>query len=251
MKKFEDVFSVDFCTLDYECAYLQDKKTRMFYRYIPNATKELASALIKRGWRRFGNSYFHPICKGCNECKNIRIDAYDFKLSRSQKRAIKKNRDTKIYMGTPSLTFEHIDLYNKYHKFKAQKSGWKYQEIDLQTYYEEFVVGAHDFGKEVLYFADDKLIGVDLIDILDDGISSIYFYYDPDYEKLSLGIYSLLMQIDLAKRLGLRWIYLGYWVDGCASFAYKTRFKPYQILEGFPPVEEEPSWGPKELDTKT
>ncbi len=242
MKKFADIFSVDFCTLDYECAYLPDKKTRMFYRYIPNATKELASALIKRGWRRFGNSYFHPICQGCSECKNIRIDVANFTPSRSQKRAIKKNRDTSVYIQKPSLTYEHVELYNRYHKYKEQKSGWKYNEIDLQTYYEEFVVGAHDFGKEVLYFAGNRLIAVDLIDILDDGISAIYFYYDPAYEKLSLGIYSLLVQINLAKRLGLRWIYLGYWVDGCASFAYKTNFKPYQLLDGFPPLEKEPKW---------
>ncbi len=244
----KEIFSIDFCTLDYECAYLPDKKTRMFYRYIPNATKELASDLIKRGWRRFGYSYFHPICAGCNECKNIRIDALNFKPSKSQRRAIKKNRDTQVYIQKPTLTFEHIELYNKFHKFKEHKSGWTYKEIDLQTYYEEFVVGAHDFGKEVLYIKDNRLIGVDLIDILDDGISSIYFFYDPDYQKLSLGIYSLLVQINLARKLGLRWIYLGYWVDGCASFAYKTRFHPYELLEGFPPLDEEPNWQRIESD---
>ena len=247
MKK-EDLFSIDFCTLDYECAYLPDKKTRMFYRYIPNATKELASALIKRGWRRFGNSYFHPICHGCRECKNIRIDVENFKPTKSQRRAIKKNRDTHVYIQSPSLTLEHVELYNRFHKFKAKKSGWKYHEMDLQTYYEEFVVGAHDFGKEVLYIKNGEIIGVDLIDILDDGISSIYFFYDPEYEKLSLGIYSLLVQIDLAKRLGLKWIYLGYWVDGCASFAYKTKFKPFEMLDGFPSLEETPKWQRRDDD---
>ena len=89
---------------------------------------------------------------------------------------------------------------------------------------------------------DEKVVGVDLIDILDDGISSIYFFYDPEYEKLSLGIFSLMMQISLAKQMGLRWIYLGYWVDGCASFAYKKRFTPHEILEGFPSLEQEPKW---------
>jgi len=245
MERF-DVPSVDFCTLDYECAYLPGKKTRMYYRYIPNATKKLASALIQRGWRRFGHSYFHPICAGCNECKSIRIDAFDFKPSKSQRRAMKKNAQTQIHLQKPTLTHEHVELYNRFHKFKEGKSGWKYSEMDLWTYYEEFVVGAHDFGKEVLYFRDGKLIGVDLIDILDDGISSIYFFYDPNYRHLSLGIYSLLIQIELAKELGLRWIYLGYWVDGCASFAYKTQFRPHQMLEGFPPLEQIPRW--KEMD---
>ncbi len=247
MKKSDESFSIDFCTLDSECAYLPDRKTRMYYRYIPNATKALATALIQRGWRRFGHSYFYPICQGCKECKSIRIDVKNFKPSRSQKRAIKKNKETLIYLQKPTLTYEHIDLYNRYHKFKEQKSGWNYYEIDLQTYYEEFVVGAHDFGKEVLYFYDNKLVGVDLIDILEDGISSIYFYYDPGYAHLSLGIYSLLVQIDIAKRLGLDWIYLGYWVKGCASFAYKSSFKPHEVLEGFPALDEEPQWEAKEL----
>ncbi len=242
MKRFEDIYSIDFCSLDNECAYLSGKQSRFYYRYIPNATKEFASELIKRGWRRFGNSYFHPICEGCNECKNLRIDVFGFKPSRSQKRAIKKNRNTRVYIQEPTLTLEHVALYNKYHKFKAQRSGWNYSEMDIQTYYEEFVVGAHEFGKEVLYFVDDKLVAVDLIDILDDGISAIYFFYDPHYEKLSLGIYSLLVQIHLAKSLTLPWIYLGYWVDGCKSFAYKTNFKPYQILGSFPPLSEIPQW---------
>ncbi len=242
MKKLQDIHSIDFCTLDSKCAYLPNKQSRLYYRYIPDATKKLASELIKRGWRRFGHSYFHPICQGCTECKNIRIDAFDFTPTRSQKRSVKKNRNTQIYIQKPTLSYEHIELYNKFHKFKAKKSGWKYYEIDLQTYYEEFVVGAHDFGKEVLYVVDDKVVGVDLIDILDDGISSIYFFYDPDYEKLSLGIFSLMMQISLAKQMGLPWIYLGYWVDGCASFAYKKRFNPHEMLEGFPPLDKEPQW---------
>jgi len=241
-REFKENESIDYCILDYDCPYLLDKKTRMYYRFIPKATKKFASALIKRGWRRFGFSYFHPICNGCNECKSLRIDVENFKPSRSQKRAIKKNRDTKIIIRKPTITFEHIELYNKFHKFKSKKSGWKFIPIDLQTYYEEFVVGAHNFGKEVLYFKDKKLIGVDLIDIVEDGISSIYFYYDPDFEKLSLGVYSLLVQIDIAKKMGLKWIYLGYWVDGCKSFAYKTNFKPYELLDGFPNICEEPKW---------
>jgi len=242
MKKLQDIYSIDFCTLDTQCAYLPNRQSRLYYRYIPDATKELASELIRRGWRRFGHSYFHPICQGCTECKNIRIDAFDFTPTRSQKRSVKKNKNTQIYIQRPTLSYEHIELYNKFHKFKAKKSGWKYYEIDLQTYYEEFVVGAHDFGKEVLYVVDDKVVGIDLIDILEDGISSIYFFYDPEYEKLSLGIFSLMMQISLAKQMGLRWIYLGYWVDGCASFAYKKRFNPHEILEGFPPLDKEPQW---------
>ena len=240
----EEPLSTDFCMLDYECAYLQDRMVRMNYKYIEEATKKYNTALIHRGWRRFGCYYFHPICNGCNECKSIRIDVDNFRLTKSQRKSIKRNRDTEIIIQQPSLTQAHIDLYNKYHNFKHKKDNWSHRNISPREYRENFVEGAHNFGKEVLYLKDNRIIGVDLIDVLDDGISSIYFYYDPDYSKLSLGTYSLLYQIELAKVLGLPWIYLGYWVNGCKAFAYKPKFQPQEILEEFPRVDRIANWRP-------
>jgi arginine-tRNA-protein transferase len=89
---------------------------------------------------------------------------------------------------------------------------------------------------------DDKLIGVDLIDILEDGISSIYFYYDPDYTQYSLGKLSLYYQIMLAKQNQKKWIYLGYYVKDCPSLSYKSHYKPYITLSGRPEMYEEPKW---------
>jgi len=214
----------------------------MYYSFTENADTKYATNLIQRGWRRFGNYFFYPICDGCNECKSLRIDASAYKYSKSKRRIIKKNRETKIILQQPTLTPSHIKLYNKYHAYKTQKDGWKHKDISQKEYYDNFVAGAHEFGKEVLYFADDKLIGVDLIDILDDGVSSIYFYYDPDYLHLSLGIFSLLYQIELARYNSLQFIYLGYWVDGCKAFAYKTDFDPQEVLDGFPDSSTAPEW---------
>jgi len=236
--------STDFCMLDYECAYLPNKSVRMYYKYTEEATQSYNTALIHRGWRRFGCYYFHPICNGCNECKSVRIDVNNFKLTKSQKKSIKRNSGTEIIIQKPSITQAHIDLYNKYHAFKHQKDDWSHRNISPREYRENFVEGAHDFGKEVLFLKDGKIIGIDLIDILDDGISSIYFYYDPDYARLSLGTYSLLYQIELAKVLDLPWVYLGYWVDGCKAFAYKPKFQPQEILDGFPKIDKIADWKP-------
>jgi arginine-tRNA-protein transferase len=234
--------STDFSMLDYECAYLPEKSVRMNYKYVSQASKAFATAVIQRGWRRFGKYFFHPICSGCNACKSIRIDVKNYKYSKSQRKAIKRNAQTKIIIQKPTLTQAHINLYNKYHAYKHQHDGWSHRNISQREYHENFVDGAHDFGKEVLYVIDGKLVGVDLIDVLDDGISSIYFYYDPDYARLSLGTYSLLYQIKLAKMLELPWIYLGYWVDECKAFAYKSKFQPEEILDGFPHISEQPLW---------
>jgi len=234
--------STDFSMLDYDCAYIPGNKVRMNYKYVSKASKKFATAVIARGWRRFGKYFFHPICSGCNECKSIRIDATNYHYTKSQKRSIKRNADTQIIIQKPSLTDAHLYLYNKYHSFKHEKDQWQHRNISQREYHENFVDGAHDFGREVLYIKDDRLIGVDLIDVLDDGISSIYFYYDPDYANLSLGTFSLLYQIQLAQVLNLPWIYLGYWVDGCKAFAYKPKFQPQELLDGFPHVSQEPEW---------
>ena len=123
-----------------------------------------------------------------------------------------------------------------------EKKSWDYQETTPEHYYNSFVSGHNDFGYEVLYFDEDRLIAVDLIDILEDGISSIYFYYDPEYAKYSLGKLSLLYQIKFAKQSAKKWIYLGYYVSECPSLAYKSEYKPYKTLRGRPGEYEEYEW---------
>ena len=226
------------------CAYLPGKRMRMHSKEVANVSKTFATAVAQRGWRRFGRSFVYPACVDCTECKSIRIDVVKYKYSRSQRKTINKNEETKIVIQEPRITQDHIDLYNKYHLYKADRDGWKHKDISKQEYYGKFVDGAYDFGKELLYFIDDKLVGVDLIDILDDGISSVYCYYDPDYPKFSLGTYSLLYEIKLAEMLGLDWVYLGYWIDGYKAFEYKEKFQPIEILEGYPPISEKPEWKP-------
>lgn len=234
--------STDFSMTDYDCSYIPGKQVRMNYKYVANASKTFATAVVARGWRRFGKYFVHPICYNCNECKSVRIAVKDYKYSKSQKKSLNRNSDTKIIVQEPTLTQAHLNLYNKYHEYKSINDGWKHRNISQREYHENFVDGAHDFGKEVLYIIDGELVGVDLIDVLDDGISSIYCYYDPDYARLSLGTYSLLYQIQLAQILELPWVYLGYWVNGCNAFAYKAKFQPQEILDGFPLISQEPLW---------
>ena len=118
------------------------------------------------------------------------------------------------------------------------KKEWSYNQITPEHYFSSFIDGHNDFGYEVLYFHNDKLIGVDLIDILDDGISSIYFYYDPDYSNYSLGKLSLYQQIKFAQKSNKEWIYLGYYVKDCPSLSYKSHYKPYLTLDGRPDENE-------------
>lgn len=123
-----------------------------------------------------------------------------------------------------------------------EKKGWKHSTTSAQNYYASFVEGHQEFGYEILYFDNDKLVGVDLVDILADGISSIYFYYDPEYAKYSLGKLSLLNQILIARDRSLSWIYLGYYVKDNDSLSYKSEYTPYLTLQGRPEEGEVVDW---------
>ncbi len=225
-----------------KCSYLEGKEQTLHYKVIDNCSKECNHTLIEMGYRRFGKMYFRPICATCIECQSIKIDVKNFEWSKSKRRVLRKAKDIQIRIQKPNITYEHLELFKKYHKFKQKKNGWDYHEVTYNGYFNSFVDGAYDYGYEVLYFYDEKLIGVDLIDILPEGISSIYFYYDPDFAKYNLGKLSLYYQIIMAKERGLRWIYLGYYVEGCPSLAYKADYKPYLTLRGRPNDFLEVEW---------
>jgi len=229
-------------SLQDKCSYIKDLEQTTHYKYIENCSAQNTQELIERGYRRFGKMYFRPICAECTECQSIKIDVENFHFSKSQRRVLKKASHITTYIQTPTLTEEHLTLFEKYHLFMHEKKGWDYNETTAEHYYNSFVSGHEDFGYEVLYFDEGKLIGVDLIDVLEDGVSSIYFYYDPDYTHLSLGKYSLLSQIKFAQKAKKKWIYLGYYVEECPSLSYKSEYTPYVTLKGRPHEHEQYFW---------
>lgn len=225
-----------------KCSYLADRNQTTHYKVIEECSAAHCQELIERGYRRFGKMFFRPLCSSCDECKSIKIDVENFEFSSSQRKVIKKAAKIKSYIQRPSISKPHLELFEKYHLFMKEKKGWDHTPSTAQGYYSSFVDGHNDFGYEVLYYLDEKLIGVDLIDVLEDGVSSIYFYYDPDYEQYSLGKLSLYNQIMFANKSQKKWIYLGYYVKDCPSLSYKSHYKPYITLDGKPDINEEPKW---------
>ncbi len=228
--------------LEDKCSYLDEKQQTTHYKVIDKCSANACQELIERGYRRFGKMYFRPICAECHECQSIKIDVDNFVFSKSARRVLNKAKDISIVLQHPTMTKAHLELFDKYHKYMNTKKGWEYHPTTPDHYFNSFVSGYEDFGYEVLYFFQDKLIGVDLIDILADGISSIYFYYDPDFASYSLGRLSLYKQIEFAKRYDKKWIYLGYYVEGCPSLNYKAEYTPYLTLKGRPSEYEDFDW---------
>ncbi|MBD3841467.1 MAG: arginyltransferase [Campylobacterales bacterium] len=239
---FRSTQVLDFKEENKQCSYFDDKMCDIHYRYMDYCSVDEQQKMLERGWRRFGNMHFVPVCRDCRECQTIRIDVKNFKFSKSDRRVFSKNKETQVYIQSPTVTSEHIDLFNKYHRYMEFKKGWDPNIIDVQEYQSSYVNGAHEFGKELLYFRGDKLMAVALADVLPAGISSVYCYYDHDFEDFSPGRYSILAQISIAKQLKIPYIYLGYWIKEHYSMGYKERYKPFEVLQNRPKLDEETIW---------
>lgn len=228
--------------VDTECSYIDGLKAKLEYIAVDECPVDIYQAFLERGWRRFGLLNFRPICDGCTKCDSLRIIVDEFETSKSMRKVRAKNKNTKVLINKPSVTREKIELYDAYHRERSSKKGWEYKHTGEKEYFDMLVNGQNDFAFEVCFYIDDVLAGVDYIDIGVDGISAVYFIANPKYYKYSLGVFSLLIQIELAKHAGLKYIYLGYGVRENNSLNYKYRYEPLEILEVPTIFGHKPTW---------
>ncbi len=233
---------IEFIENNRNCSYFDDAISNIRYKYINNCTKDAYQNMLEHGWRRFGKMHFAPECNDCTKCVSMRIDVKNYKFSKSEKRVFKKNLNTKLYIQAPTLTLEHIKLYDQYHETMNKKKGWDYSPIEISEYDRSYIQGKNSFSKEFLYVKNNKLVAVALVDILEKSISSIYCFYDHDYIELSLGKFSILTQIKIAKELGVPYIYLGYWIKNHLSMGYKELYQPFEVLKNRANLKEKVIW---------
>src|SRR5262249_41202407 len=153
-----------------------------------------------------------------------------FRPDRSQKRAARANGDVRIRIGPPSVTKGKLSLYDRYHAYQSDAKGWpQHPAKDAASYAHSFVDNPFP-TQEWCYYLDDRLVGVGYVDDLPGGLSAIYFFYDPDLRQRSLGTFNVLSLLEYARRRKVPHVYLGYYVAGCQSMEYKTRYVPNQLL---------------------
>ena len=232
----------EFLEEDKPCSYFDDRLCDIRYKFLDNCDPKTYYKMLERGWRRFGNIHFVPECKSCDACKTIRIDVKNFKFTKSHKRLFNKNKDIQIYVQKPSLSIEQLELYNKYHKVMEFKKDWNNNEITPGEYKASYVDGASSYGKEILYMLDGKLIGCALSDMLPEAMSAVYCFYDHEYQDRSLGKFSILAQISIAKQANIPYIFLGYWIKDHFSMGYKENYAPFEVLQNRPDLEEVCEW---------
>lgn len=226
------------------CSYLPAEQSSLEYRILAHISESAFQKLLERGWRRHGWHFFRPACPVCRKCRSLRVDVHRFRATKSQRRAMNKNRDIRLEVGPAGVTDEHVQLYNAWHADMHVRSGWRDDRITPETYKEVFLSGDWSFAKEFRYYRSDTLVGVGLVDELPDALSSVYFYHDPDWRPQSPGTFTLQKEIEYAQQMGRRYVYLGYWIAECQSMAYKGRFGPNEVLQFYPSEQQDPVWLP-------
>lgn len=224
------------------CSYLPAQTASLEYRLITDLGAEDYRRLLTRGWRRHGMQVFRPACPACFECRSLRVDTLRFAPSNSQRRCLKRNSDVQVVTRPPSVSEEHIRLYNAWHADMALRKGWPHARTNAADYARGFLAGRADFAREMLYLRNGSLIGVGLVDLISDGLSSVYFFHDPDWRPLGPGVFSALHEIEYCRSTGRRWWYAGYWIAACPSMAYKADYVPHQLLARHVADDEEPLW---------
>lgn len=207
-----------------ECPYLEGRTFVQDYFFGTDATLEETAALQAAGWRRFGLFFFRPRCPGCQACWPLRIDARAFTPTPSQKRVWAKNKDVELIVAPLEYRDEYYRLYENHSRVRFQKQTDP--EDFRQTY---FAPAVPAFVTE--YRIGGTLAGLGFCDESAEGLSSVYFVFHEDFADRSLGTYSVLRECALAVERGRRWYYLGFWVQGNATMAYKGRFQPRQVMD--------------------
>lgn len=226
------------------CVYLPEQRSRMHHRLIDGCTPEAYEDMLARGWRRFGKVFFRPVCARCTACRSLRLEVDAFAPDRSMRRNLKRNRDVEIEVHPVSMTLDHLDLYHRYHQDMSERRGWREKLVSPSEYFQSFVEGGGSYGQEIRYFVEEQLVGVALVDLLPHAISAVYCYYEPRQRARGLGVFSVLQQIELARRLGRQHVYLGYWIADNFSMRYKARYRPHELLQGRPEAAQPPLWRP-------
>ncbi|MEM1233894.1 MAG: arginyltransferase, partial [Pseudomonadota bacterium] len=224
-----------YVTAPQPCPYLEGRMERKLFTALQGDTAEMLNdSLSKQGFRRSQNVLYRPSCADCAACLSARINVAEFSPTRSQKRVMKRNSYLERRATAPWATEEQFELFRRYLDTRHADGGmadmdiFEFAAMIEETPIKSRVVEYHtkgDTGRE-------ELTAVCLTDVLDDGVSMVYSFYEPTLERQSLGTHIILDHIEIARETELPYVYLGYWVPGSDKMGYKARFSGLEIYRG-------------------
>ena len=213
------------------CSYLPDQTWRLPLRLpVRTLTREEFGRRLIEGDRRQGRLLYRTACADCSACEPIRLNVRDFTANKSQRRVYRQGeRDIETRFGPVGVNSERVELYNRHKNQRGLAAGESQASVES---YRSFLGESCCETFEMRYRVNDELMGVAIVDRAEDALSAVYFYWNPSYRSLSPGVYSVLKQVELCRRLGLSYLYLGLYIGACEPMNYKARFKPHERLIG-------------------
>ena len=215
-----------FATPSHTCSYLPGRRaTTLVVNPRQTGDSLLYDQLSQVGFRRSGDLIYRPQCGSCQACIPVRIPVTQFEPRRSQRRTWCANQDLRASLHPPVLRDEHFQLYQRYlqrrHRDSQMLQSGRQQTMEVLT-----SPWSNTFFCE--FRSQQQLLAVAVLDRLCNGLSAVYTFFDPDFTGRGLGVFALLWTIAECRRLGLDWLYLGYWIEGCATMHYKMHYRPQE-----------------------
>lgn len=228
-----------FLTSPSPCPYIAGKQERkVFTHLVGERAPEVNDILTQGGFRRSQSIAYRPACEACRACVSVRVLAGEFQETRAFRRVLSTNNDMIGYERSPAPTAEQYSLFRTYLDTRHADGGMvdmtvldysmMVEDSHVETKLIEYRLRGPDSG--ITSHGEGPLFAVALTDVLADGLSMVYSFYDPEIPGRSLGTYLILDHIERARKMGLPHVYLGYWVKGSSKMDYKRRFLPQERL---------------------
>ncbi len=216
-----------YATQPHDCSYLSGQQaTTLFLDPRHPFDAGMYAGLSELGFRRSGEHLYRPHCQHCQACLPARIPTASFQASQQQKRILKRNRDLSVHAVRPEFREEYYDLYARYIE-QRHADGDMYPPSREQ--FTTFLVSDLPFCVFFEFRLQGRLLAVAVTDVLPNGLSAVYTFFDPLEERRSLGRVAILWQVAEASRRALPAVYLGYWIRSCRKMSYKSEYRPLEL----------------------